>query len=106
MSCGGESPTMSAHFVYVLECADGSLYTGWTTNVSHRLETHNSGRGAKYTRSRLPVVLRLVEVYESKSEALRREHQIKQMSRHQKQALIQQQINEKQINEKHNIQGG
>lgn len=76
------------HYVYVLQCADGSLYTGWTTNVTRRVTTHNSGKGAKYTRSRLPVTIQLIEAYETKSEALRREREIKHMSHQQKQQLI------------------
>ena len=76
------------HYVYVLQCADGSLYTGWTTNVPRRVKTHNRGKGAKYTRSRLPVTIQRIEVYETKSEALRREREIKHMSRQQKQQLI------------------
>ncbi|QSO48082.1 GIY-YIG nuclease family protein [Alicyclobacillus mengziensis] len=76
------------HYVYVLQCADGSLYTGWTTNVPRRVKTHNRGKGAKYTRSRLPVTIQLIEAYETKSEALRREWEIKHMSRQQKQQLI------------------
>lgn len=78
-----------AHYVYVLECSDGSLYTGWTTNVLRRVQAHNSGKGAKYTRTRLPVSIQLIETYGTKPEALRREHEIKQMSRRQKQLLIQ-----------------
>ena len=71
-------------YVYMLECADGSFYIGWTNDLRKRLETHNSGRGAKYTRSRRPVKLVYTEQYESKSDALRREYEIKQLSRAQK----------------------
>lgn len=79
---------MSPHYVYIVECSDGTFYTGWTTDVEHRLAVHNRGVGAKYTRSRLPVQLRLTEEFQTKSEALRRELQIKKMSREQKQHLI------------------
>ncbi len=72
------------NYVYILECADGTLYTGWTTNPERRVKTHNSGKGAKYTRSRRPVKLVYTEQYESKSDALRREYEIKQLSRAQK----------------------
>jgi putative endonuclease len=76
------------HYVYILECADGALYTGWTTDIEHRIRTHNSGKGAKYTRSRLPVTLIYSEKYETKSEALKREHAIKKLSHDEKAALI------------------
>ena len=76
------------NYVYLLRCSDGTLYCGWTTDLSRRLRTHNSGRGAKYTRSRLPVELVYQEAYEDRHEALSREWQIKQMSRVEKEALI------------------
>ena len=60
-------------FMYVLECADGTLYTGYTTNVERRLTTHNAGKGAKYTRARLPVTLLYQEEFPSKQEAMRAE---------------------------------
>lgn len=75
-------------FVYIVECADNSYYTGITDDVGRRLETHNAGRGAKYTRSRRPVALIYSEPYRNKGAALRREHSIKQMSRTQKEQLI------------------
>ena len=59
-------------FVYMVECCDGSLYTGWTTDVERRVRTHNSGKGAKYTRSRLPVKLVYLERTEAKNAALKR----------------------------------
>ena len=62
---------MSA-YVYIVECADGTLYTGWTDDVAKRVAAHNAGRGAKYTRSRRPVVLRYYEELEDKSSALSR----------------------------------
>ncbi|XGI84428.1 GIY-YIG nuclease family protein [Halorutilales archaeon Cl-col2-1] len=79
---------MSSHYVYVVECSDGSLYTGYTTDVERRLEEHNSGDGAKYTRGRTPVKLVHEEEYGSRSEAMRREHEIKQMSRDEKLDLV------------------
>lgn len=75
-------------FVYILRCGDGSLYTGYTNDVPHRLALHRSGRGAKYTRSRPPVVLAYQEELPDKSAALRREAAIKRMNRPQKLALI------------------
>ncbi|MBE7022701.1 MAG: GIY-YIG nuclease family protein [Ruminococcaceae bacterium] len=76
------------HYVYMLKCADGSLYTGWTTDLTERIRVHNSGKGAKYTRSRLPVTLVYHESFPDKSQALRREIEIKQLSRSEKEALI------------------
>ncbi len=75
--------------VYILECCDGSLYTGITNNLDNRIKTHNSGKGAKFTRARRPVVLRYFENVESKSAALKREIAIKKLSRTQKLELIQ-----------------
>ena len=79
---------MESHYVYILRCIDGSLYTGWTTDLEHRLASHNEGTGAKYTRSRRPVELVYHEVYETRSEALKREAAIKRLSREKKLALI------------------
>lgn len=79
---------MSNAFVYIVECRDGTLYTGWTTDVEARVRTHNSGNGTKYTRSRLPVKLVYFEEAENKSAALRREAAIKKLSREKKLKLI------------------
>ena len=73
-----------AWFVYMLRCGDGSLYTGSTDNVARRLAVHQSGKGAKYTRSRLPVELAYQEELPDKSSALRREAAIKKLTRQQK----------------------
>lgn len=78
-----------AYYVYILRCGDGTLYTGSTNDVQRRLEVHRSGRGAKYTRSRLPVELVYREALPDKSAALRREAAIKRLSRGEKLALIQ-----------------
>lgn len=77
-----------AWFVYMLKCCDGSLYTGYTDDVNRRLAVHQSGKGAKYTRSRLPVELAYQEEMPDKTAALRREFAIKQMTRQQKLKLI------------------
>lgn len=78
------------HYVYMLECSDGSLYIGYTNNIDKRLDTHNRGKGAKYTRSRLPCKLVYVEVYTSKQEAMSREWYIKhKLCRKEKLQLIQ-----------------
>ena len=74
--------------VYILECSDGSLYTGWTNHLERRLKAHNEGKGAKYTKGRGPVVLRHVEHFATKEEAMSREYEIKQLSRREKMALI------------------
>ncbi len=76
------------YYVYILECTDGTLYTGWTVDVERRLAEHNQGKGAKYTRSRGPVVLRHREEFASKQEALQREHAIKKLSRKKKVGLL------------------
>lgn len=81
---------MKQNVTYILECSDKTLYTGWTNNIEKRLEAHNSGQGAKYTRGRLPVKLVYLEVYDTKQEAMQREAFIKRLSRAQKEALIQQ----------------
>ena len=79
---------MSCNYVYLLRCADDTLYCGWTTDLQERLAAHNSGSGAKYTRSRLPVRLVYFEEYENKHDALSREWHIKRLSRTEKEALI------------------
>ncbi|MCC8017066.1 MAG: GIY-YIG nuclease family protein [Lachnospiraceae bacterium] len=73
---------------YILECGDGSFYTGWTNNIEKRLEAHRSGAGAKYTRGRGPIRLVCLEVYETQSEAMHREAYIKRLTRIEKLAII------------------
>jgi putative endonuclease len=77
----------SQHFVYIVRCADGTLYTGYTSDIARRMDAHNSGRGAKYTSGRRPVTLLYSEQLESRGEALRREHQLKTLRRAEKEAL-------------------
>ncbi len=77
-----------SHFVYILKCVDNSLYTGYTTDIVKRCLTHNKGKGAKYTRSRLPVKVVYSEEFESKTDAMKREYHIKQLTRQQKTKLI------------------
>ena len=74
-------------YLYILECSDGTLYTGITDHVERRIAAHNLDRGAKYTRGRTPVVLRYVEECVDRSAALRREHVVKQLSRRSKLSL-------------------
>ncbi|WP_018131716.1 GIY-YIG nuclease family protein [Effusibacillus pohliae] len=75
-------------YVYIVECKDGTLYTGYAMDLRKRLQEHNSGQGAKYTRGRGPVRLRYVEICPDKSSAVRREWAIKRLDRRRKQALI------------------
>ena len=77
------------YFTYILACADGTLYTGYTTDLGRRLAAHNAGRGAKYTRGRLPAALRYAEGFSAKGKAMGREREIKAMSRAEKLRLIQ-----------------
>ncbi len=76
------------YFVYILKCRDGTLYVGSTNDIKKRLETHNAGKGAKYTRGRLPVKLKYSESFDTKGEALRREVELKKFSRVQKLSLL------------------
>lgn len=76
------------NYTYMLKCKDGTLYTGWTTDLKKRVHAHNEGKGAKYTKSRTPVTLVYYEVFETKQEALRRESAIKKMPRSDKLKLI------------------
>lgn len=79
---------MSGFFVYMLRCADGSLYTGWTTDLERRLNQHNQGTASKYTRARLPVTMVYHQEVDSRSEALKREWAIKKLSRSEKERLL------------------
>ena len=74
-------------YTYVLRCADGTFYTGWTTDLERRVAAHNAGKGARYTRSRRPVALCHWEAFATREEAMRREAAIKRMSRQEKAAL-------------------
>lgn len=75
-------------YIYIVECSDGTLYTGITTDVNKRIKTHNEGKGAKYTKTRLPVVLRAYFESENRSSASKEEYRIKQLSKQQKLDLI------------------
>lgn len=77
------------HAIYILKCADSTLYTGYTTDVERRVEEHNSEKiGAKYTKARRPVELVYTETFNDKGDAMRREIEIKKLSRTQKLSLI------------------
>ena len=84
---------MSA-YVYMLRCGDGSLYTGWTSDLEKRVKAHSSGKGAKYTRAHLPVELVWQEEYNSKEEAMAREYALKQLSRAEKLRLLEKPLSE------------
>ncbi|MBQ5559370.1 MAG: GIY-YIG nuclease family protein, partial [Lachnospiraceae bacterium] len=77
-----------AAYTYMLECADGTYYTGWTNDLEKRLSAHNAGKGGKYTSVRRPVTLVYYEEFETKQEAMSREWHIKQLTRKQKEELV------------------
>ena len=85
---GQEKP--EKNYTYILRCADGTFYTGWTNDLAHRIQTHNAGCGGKYTRSRLPVELVYYETFETRSDAMKREAAIKRLSRKEKNDLVSQ----------------
>jgi putative endonuclease len=76
------------YYAYVLQCADGTFYTGWTVDIEKRLQTHNAGKGARYTRTRLPVTLLKYWTFENRSEAMSYEFQFKKLTREQKMRLL------------------
>lgn len=76
------------NYTYMVQCADGTLYTGWTNDIEKRMESHNNGTGAKYTRSRTPVELVYLEESATKQEAMSREFHIKKLTRRKKEELI------------------
>ncbi|WP_220196485.1 GIY-YIG nuclease family protein [Ktedonospora formicarum] len=86
----GEEQTGTGHFVYIVRCADGSLYTGYARDVTRRIKAHNQGRGGHYTRSHRPVTLAAHWRFSTKREALQTEYRIKRLSRPQKLLLIEQ----------------
>ena len=75
------------NYTYILKCKDETLYTGWTNDIEKRLEAHNAGKGAKYTKTRRPVVLAYYEEYATRSEAMRREAAIKKLTKKEKEAM-------------------
>ena len=78
----------SMNYTYIVKCSDGTFYTGWTNDLTRRMEAHNQGRGAKYTKARRPVTLIYYETFETKEEAMKREYAIKRLSRKEKEELI------------------
>lgn len=85
--CAREAPG-GRHCIYVVECSDGSWYTGYATDVARRIAIHNAGRGAKYTRSRRPVTLLVSAVFETKHEAMAAEYRFKRLDRAAKERLV------------------
>ncbi|WEG12747.1 GIY-YIG nuclease family protein [Pullulanibacillus sp. KACC 23026] len=79
---------MKEHMVYILECKDGTYYTGYTNDFDRRIKAHETGRGAKYTRGRGPFIVRHQETYSTKEEAMKREAFIKKFTRAEKEKLI------------------
>ena len=77
------------YYVYIAECADGTYYTGYAVDLESREQTHNEGKGAKYTRSRLPVRIVYAEAFTSRGDAMKREAAVKRLSREAKRRLIQ-----------------
>ena len=84
--------------VYILECNDGTLYTGWTNDIDKRFKAHNDGKGAKYTKGRRPLKLVYLEELETKSEALKRENEIKKMKKNKKKFFQENKLTENQNN--------
>lgn len=84
----GQIEMTEENYTYILKCNDGTLYTGWTNDLKKRLQAHNEGKGAKYTKPRRPVELVYYEMFSTKEEAMRREYAIKHMSRKNKLELI------------------
>lgn len=76
------------HYIYIVECSDGTYYTGYTNDIKKRIKAHNEGKGAKYTHGRRPVTLKYMESYDTKSEAMSREYAIKKLSRKEKKELL------------------
>ncbi len=89
----------SHNYTYMVRCADKSLYTGWTNDLKKRIAAHNAGKGAKYTKSRLPVELVYYETFATKQEAMSREWHLKKMTRAQKEMLVKEKSNRADKNE-------
>lgn len=84
----GGAGNMAEYYTYMVLCSDNTLYTGYTDNIERRIQAHNSGKGAKYTKARLPVELVYQETFASKQDAMKREYAIKQYTRAQKLRLL------------------
>lgn len=80
--------TMETNYMYLLRCADGTFYCGWTNHLEERIRRHNEGGGAKYTRARRPVELVYYEEFATRQEAMKREYAVKRLSRQKKLQLV------------------
>lgn len=78
------------NYIYILKCSDNTLYTGWTNDLDKRFKMHSEGKGAKYTKGRLPVEIVYSEIFDNKSDAMKREYAIKKLSKLEKENLIKQ----------------
>lgn len=87
-SVADKGQTETEHFIYIIECSDGSWYTGYTVDIERRVAEHNRGEGAKYTRGRTPVKLIYQESFSSRSSAQKREYEIKKLPRAKKEELL------------------
>lgn len=83
-----ENQERKKHYAYMLRCSDGSIYSGYTTDLHRREKVHNSGKGAKYTRTRLPVKLVYFEEFDNKIDAMKREYAFKQLTHKEKEEII------------------
>lgn len=79
---------LESHYMYIIECSDGTFYTGYTTDLDRRVSEHNKGDGAKYTQGRTPVELLYSEEFDTQSAAMSREYEVKQFSRGEKESLV------------------
>lgn len=92
------------NYTYIVQCSDGTLYTGWTNDLNKRIKAHNNGKGAKYTRSRLPVELVYAKGHATKEEAMKDEYRIKQLPRKRKQELCREYEEEqRKLQEEHHV---
>ena len=85
---GHEMRIVRMNYAYIVKCSDSTYYTGWTNNLDKRIQAHNEGKGAKYTKGRRPVTLVYYEVFEQKEAAMRREWEIKHLTRNEKEQLF------------------
>ncbi|SDB35526.1 GIY-YIG nuclease family protein [Eubacterium oxidoreducens] len=80
------------NYTYIVKCSDNTYYTGWTNNIDKRIKAHNNGKGAKYTKARRPVELVYLETFATKQEAMKREAEIKKLTRNEKEELIKKEL--------------
>lgn len=85
------------NYTYILKCSDDTYYTGWTNNLAKRIDDHNSGKGAKYTKGRRPVVLAYCETFATRQEAMKREYEIKKLPKKDKLKLMNRRLDDEQV---------